>query len=106
MAVDVVFLGPTSAMARMSARWASRPCWTPAFTKRRRSSIHISSSTIAAIASQSRAAKYRQKRWSSWLAALSSLGFGAWSSSTEALAQLLDRVRAGAEDGDERERRG
>ena len=39
MTVDVMFVVPTSAMARMFAISASRPCRTPAFTTRRRSSF-------------------------------------------------------------------
>ena len=38
MTVDVMFVTPTSAIARMFAISASRPCRTPAFTTRRRSS--------------------------------------------------------------------
>ena len=57
MTVDVMF-APTSAMARMSASTASRPCRTPAFTTRRRSSVEKSSASISSIASQSRSAKY------------------------------------------------
>ena len=36
MTVDVMFVSPRSAIARMSAIWASRPCRTPAPTTRRR----------------------------------------------------------------------
>ena len=41
---------------------ASRPCRTPAFTTRRRSSWTMSSASSSAMASQSRAAKYAWKR--------------------------------------------
>ena len=46
----------------MFAISASRPCRTPAFTTRRRSSVEMSSANISAMASQSRAAKCAKKR--------------------------------------------
>ena len=52
------FLTPTAAVARMFATSASRPRWTPAPTTRRRSSLNMSSASVAPSATQSRAAKY------------------------------------------------
>ena len=50
MTVDDTFVIPTSAIARMSAICASRPCRTPALTTRRRSSLEKSSASISAMA--------------------------------------------------------
>ena len=86
MTVDVMFVTPMSAIARMFAISASRPCRIPAFTTRRRSSVQMSSASISAMASQSRAAKYVQKRSSTRLAAFSSRGAGRLSSSNLASA--------------------
>ncbi len=84
--VDVMFVTPTSAIARKFAISASRPCRTPAFTTRRRSSSTTSSASISAIASQSRAAKYVQRRSYTRLAAFSSVRRRALSSSNLASA--------------------
>ena len=62
MTVDVTFVIHRSAMARMSAIWASRPCRIPAPTTRRRSSVEKLSASISAMASQSPAAKCARKR--------------------------------------------
>ena len=86
MTVDVMFVTPRSAMARMFAISASRPCRMPAFTTRRRSSVQMSSASISAMASQSRAAKYARKRSNTRLAAFSSRGIGGLSSSKRASA--------------------
>ena len=48
MTVDVKCATPTSATARWLAISASRPCLTPAFTTRRRSSMEMSSASISA----------------------------------------------------------
>ena len=67
---------PTSAIARMFAISASRPCRIPAFTTRRRSSLHMSSASISAIAVPVAGREVRQKRSHTWLAAFSSRGAG------------------------------
>ena len=74
MTVDVTSLTPMSAIARKSAIVGISTVSDPAFTTRRRSSVEMSSASISAIASQSRAAKYACKRSSAWLAAFSSRG--------------------------------
>ena len=81
MTNDSVFSTPTSTTARKFAIWASRPRWMPPLTTRRRSSLQLSSATISAIASQSRAAKYALKRTYIRLAAFSSRRAGGCSSS-------------------------
>ena len=54
--VDAKFMKPTSAAARKSSISASRPCRTPPFTVRRRSSMEKLWEIISAMASQSRSA--------------------------------------------------
>ena len=57
MTVDAICATPRSARARMVATSTSRPCWIPAFTTRRRSSVEVSSANSSVIAAQSRWAK-------------------------------------------------
>ena len=60
MTVTAMFAVPISATARIFAMWASRPCRTPEFTTRRRSSVEMSSASSSAIAAQSRDLKWVQ----------------------------------------------
>ncbi len=86
MTVEVTFVAQTSATARMSAIWASRPCRIPAPTTRRRSSLDKLSARISAIASQPPAAKCARNRSATWLAAFSSRGACGCNSSNRASA--------------------
>ena len=74
--VDVTFVTPRSAAARRFAISASRPCRTPAFTTRRRSSLIMSSASISVDRVPVAGREVRQKRSSTWLAAFSSRGAG------------------------------
>ena len=60
MMVDETFVIQRSTIVRMSAICASRPCWIPAPTTPRRSSLQKSSASSSAMASQSCALKHRK----------------------------------------------